>query len=396
MKKLLLIFCVIFAYGVQIESKITNTKKNLINTKTKISQMNAKLDDIIKKLNKEESSLEDINTKIKNLNSKIYLLTKKLKTNKQSLNNLIQQKTKLLIQKNQLENEVIDFISNNYYTNNLKIISSNDLINEEILKLVTKQSGNKMAKISQMYVDISNKISSINKLIYEISNAKKILEIRKQKIALLKNRKINEIKHLEQTKIEYKNSLKRIIKSQMLLQQQLAKLNIVKQNKAKQIELQKLKKTSYKYNKNIDKVKVKNYGRNIVMNTKTIRYRGPKTIPPTKGIITKKFGYYKDPVYNIDIFNDSITIKTRPLAKVRAILPGRVVFIGDTSDGKMIVISHKHRLHSVYARLSRLSPFIKKGYRVKKGEIIAKDSGELEFEVTYKTSPIDPKSICNF
>ena len=392
MKKIVVFFIAIFLYA-NVDNQILSTKNNLQQTKIKVSSMNDKLDKILEQINKEKSSINKVDKQMRFVNLKISSLEESLSIYKNSLGQLISQKSKLMKQKSLLEDKVIDFISNNYYLENSSINSANDLINTEILKVVLKKSSKKMDKLSNLYIDINQKIEKINNLIYSIKHSKEILKQRKKQLSILKQQKLKKLKQLQKMKIYYKTELEKILKSQMQIQNQLAKLKIIKNNKEKQKELLKLHKIN---SSKIDNIKIKNYGSNIIMNTRTIRYRGEKTIPPVKGIITKKFGYYKDPVYNIDIFNDSITIKTKPNEKVRAILSGRVVFVGDTSDGKMIVISHRNKLHSIYAKLSKLSPFIRKGYRVKKGEIIAKDSGKLEFEVTYKTTPINPNNICNF
>jgi murein DD-endopeptidase MepM/ murein hydrolase activator NlpD len=132
------------------------------------------------------------------------------------------------------------------------------------------------------------------------------------------------------------------------------------------------------------------------MKTKTRKYYGEKTISPVKNaIIIKKFGSYIDPIYHISIYNDSITLKTKPYAKVRAIFNGIVIFVSKQHNNKMIVIKHKNNLYSIYAKLDRISPFIKKGYRVRKGDVIAKTNGEFEFEITYKTYPINPLQVIN-
>ena len=392
MKKVLGLFVAIFLYA-NVNNKLSYTRNNLQQTKIKASTMNDKLDKIIAQINKEKSSVNQIDKQIRFVNLKISSLEKSLSTYKDSLGQLISQKSNLMKQKSLLESKVIDFISNNYYLQTSSINSSEDLINTEILKVVLKKTSKKMGKLSSLYVDLSKKIDDINKLIYSIKHSKEILQQKRNKLAVLKQQKLQNLKKLQKIKVYYKAELEKVLKSQMQIQNQLAKLKIIQKNQEKQKELVKLSKINPS---KIDDTKVKNYGSNIVMSTRTIRYRGEKTIPPVRGIITKKFGYYKDPIYNIDIFNDSITIKTNPNAKVRAILGGKVVFIGDTSEGKMIVISHRNKLHSIYARLSKLSPFIRKGYRVKKGEIIAKDSGKLEFEVTYKTTPINPNNICRF
>ena len=392
MKKVLGLFVAIFLYA-NVNNKLSYTRNNLQQTKIKASTMNDKLDKIVAQINKEKSSVNQIDKQIRFVNLKISSLEKSLSTYKDSLGQLISQKSNLMKQKSLLESKVIDFISNNYYLQTSSINSSEDLINTEILKVVLKKTSKKMGKLSSLYVDLSKKIDDINKLIYSIKHSKEILQQKRNKLAVLKQQKLQNLKKLQKIKVYYKAELEKVLKSQMQIQNQLAKLKIIQKNQEKQKELVKLSKINPS---KIDDTKVKNYGSNIVMSTRTIRYRGEKTIPPVRGIITKKFGYYKDPIYNIDIFNDSITIKTNPNAKVRAILGGKVVFIGDTSEGKMIVISHRNKLHSIYARLSKLSPFIRKGYRVKKGEIIAKDSGKLEFEVTYKTTPINPNNICRF
>jgi len=393
--RFLIIFFALFLYSANIDKKIKTTKKTLSATKTKISTMNNKLDTIIKKINQEENYLSNLKNQIKRVNTKISNLQKSLKEKNKSLTNLEKQQQNLIEKKSNLEKKVIDFVSNNYYIQNANIVSEQDLINEEILKVVAKESAKKMETISNLYSQINTKIKQISKMIYDIKHSKEILQNKRKELATLQNKRKKYIERLQAIKLKYKKELNKIIASQNRLQNQLAKLNIIKTKELrKQRELANRRLTT-KNSTNIDKVKVKNYG-NIYMKTKTARYRGAKTIPPVRGIITKKFGAYKDPVYHIALYNDSITIKTKPNTKVRAIFSGKVVFVSNTSDGKIIVIKHKNNLHSIYAKLSKVSPFIKKGYRVKKGEVIAKVNNELEFEITYKTLPINPLQVINF
>ena len=132
----------------------------------------------------------------------------------------------------------------------------------------------------------------------------------------------------------------------------------------------------------------------IYYKPKIASYYGPKTIPPLRGKIIKHFGSYIDPVYKIRIYNDSITIKPyTPQSTVRAILNGKIVYIGNNDDKKIIIIRHKNDLFSIYANLSKISPILKKGFYVKKGQIIARVKDALEFEVTYKENPINPLKV---
>jgi len=403
MRLVLILFSVLFLYSAQVDTKIKNTKKTLIQTNTQISNMNNALDKIVKKINNSEKYLNNINKQITKLNKQIKELQYSLQTNKGYLNNLIVKKNSLIKKRDNLQKEVIDFISNNYYIQKQNISSVKDLINEEILKSVTKQSAKKMENISHIYTQIDNQIMQISIIIHNIKNSKIVLQNRKNEVNKLKIKQKQNIKELQAIKLKYKKELQKIISNQNKLQNQLSKLNIIKEQeikKQREIAANRLKEKKKRLKqkikqKQLDKVKVKNYG-NIYMSSKTIRYKGKKTFAPLKGVITKKFGAYTDPVYHINLYNDSITIKVDKLSKVRAIFSGRVVFVGDTNEGKMIVIKHNNRLHSIYAKLSKVSPFIRKGYRVKKGEIIAKVDNELEFEVTYKTLPINPLQVIKF
>jgi septal ring factor EnvC (AmiA/AmiB activator) len=359
---------------------------------------------VAQQIDLENRYLNNINKQIEILSKRILELKRSLATNKNSMNKLVERRDFLLSKKVKLEQDVIDFISKNYYVKSANTISEKDVIREEIIKIVTKQSARKMEGIYKVYEKIDEEIMKIDKLIASIKDAKHILQLRWQEMSQLKAQKQENLKNLNDMKLVYKKELDKIIKSQQQLENQLSKLNIIKkqelakqrEQQAKELKNKLLQQQKSKKLANIDKTKIKNYG-NIYMRTKTIRYRGRKTISPLKGKIVKNFGAYLDPVYNISLYNDSITIKSfKKDEKVKAILPGKVVFVGDTNEGKMVVIKHRNRLHSIYAKLSRLSPFVKKGYKVKKGEVIAKINNELEFEITYKTLPINPREVVNF
>jgi septal ring factor EnvC (AmiA/AmiB activator) len=376
-------------YGNSVDKKIETTKSTLQNTKNRILIMNKKLDKIAQQIYKQTIYLNNINTQIALLNQKILDLENILKNTKESVTSLEYKKMKLLKKRKIFQKELIDFISKNYYIKNRNITSFRDVINEEILKVVAKQSSKKLDKIYKSYTNIDTEIANINNKIKEIKEAKSILLNRKEQMAQLKKQKSQNLLQLNKIKLSYKTELQKVIASQNRLQEQLAKLNIIKE-KLKQEKLNK------KREQKIEKIKIKNYA-NIYMRPKTARYRGKKTIPPLNGVIVKHFGAYTDPIYNISLYNDSITIKPpKTPAKVRAIMNGKVVFVGESNEGKIIVIQHKNKLHSIYAKLDRISPFVKKGYRVKKSEVIAKVDKELEFEVTYKTLPINPKEVVNF
>lgn len=125
-------------------------------------------------------------------------------------------------------------------------------------------------------------------------------------------------------------------------------------------------------------------------------YKGQKTIPPIAGAkVIKRFGTYIDPIYKIKIFNDSVTLLAPYAnAKVKSVLSGKVVFAGETSMlGKVVVIAHAHKLHTVYAGLSKIAPTLKVGKSVRKGYVIGRVVRKLLFQATKNSQHIDPLQL---
>lgn len=127
--------------------------------------------------------------------------------------------------------------------------------------------------------------------------------------------------------------------------------------------------------------------------SKTYAYRGEKTISPLPGArLIKKFGTYVDPIYKIKIFNESITLKAAKVnTKVQNILNGKVVFAGKSSMlGKVVVVAHSGKMHTVYAGLSKIAPTIRVGRKIKKGYVVGKVSSKLIFQATKNSKHINP------
>ncbi len=122
-------------------------------------------------------------------------------------------------------------------------------------------------------------------------------------------------------------------------------------------------------------------------------YRGNKTIPPIPGAkVVKRFGTYIDPIYKIKIFNESITLQApHSPANVQNVLNGKVVFAGKTSMlGKVVVVAHGGKMHTVYAGLSKIAPTIRVGKKIKKGYVIGRVKRKLIFQATKNSKHINP------
>ena len=125
-------------------------------------------------------------------------------------------------------------------------------------------------------------------------------------------------------------------------------------------------------------------------------YRGGKTISPITGAkVIKKFGTYVDPIYKIKIFNESVTLQAPSTpAKVKNVLNGKVVFAGKSSMlGKVVVVAHSGKMHTVYAGLSKIAPTVHVGRKIKKGYVIGKVQRKLVFQATKNSKHINPLKL---
>ena len=397
-------------------TKIKSTQKDLTQTDRKQKQLNQQLSKIAKsilKAEKENRELEKVLKKLeksREINEEKYSkATKKIDTYKgtiEVLDKTIQKQNehfrRLLIEQfslmtamHQIDKKTVDSI-----------------LMQEIYEAYKKQSKQELETLKQQ---IDHSIQKKKKVLgYQKKIEKSISEITQKRETYIRKKREKEklLKKLIADEIAYRKSIKELMKKQSMIRATLAKLNIIRKEeiaKEKALEQARQKEIdrrasvrnsarkngtqehmtaqSFSNNQNVKQVG-SSYHRN-----KIYRYRGIKTISPLKGAkVVKSFGTYIDPLYKMKIFNESITLKApKQNAKVRNVLNGKVVFSGENSMlGKMIVIAHGNGLHTIYAGLSRISPEIHRGVRVKKKTVIGKVKRKLIFEATKNSKYINP------
>ena len=224
---------------------------------------------------------------------------------------------------------------------------------------------------------------------------KSIAVIDQQKNKVLETKKENEkaIALLEKEKKEYTRSLNKILNQQRSLQKTLASLNIIKREslKPKKQPSSASAKPGQKPLPDDVKRAVADYRPSNVG-----VYSGERTIAPLDGyVVTKKFGPYTDPVYGINIFNESVSLRpTEPDAKVKAVLNGKVILAKPTAMlENVIIIEHDNGLHTIYAHLDKIAPTVEVGKRLKQGSVIGRVAKELMFQVTQRNAHIDPLKV---
>ncbi len=286
--------------------------------------------------------------------------------------------------------------------------------NQELSHLKQQINGSKQAK-----AQLLARQSVIKKSIRNIAAKRERYRQKKKEQALL-------LARLAKKEAEYRAQIKTIMARQDALRQTLAKLNILhkkevaaaaRTKQARKAELRRktaaLERMRREQARKMQQAKaegrqvtyitpriaatpatgnVKQYGSSY-QNSNVQAYRGARTIAPlAHARVVKKFGTYIDPIYKIKIFNDNVVLKaSKSNAKVRNVLNGKVVYIGQNSMlGKVIIVEHGHRLHTIYAALDRISPLLHTGSRVKKGVIIGRVKHKLVFQATQNSKYINP------
>lgn len=241
----------------------------------------------------------------------------------------------------------------------------------------------KLAKIVDKQNSLRSTLAKLNILhTQEVKEATKRAAAKKEAMRLEKKRQreIREVKALARVKARK-------------AQEALRKAKTEQERKKARLAASAAKKAEQKVYKKSEKVRQVN---SSYTKSKTYAYRGGKTISPLRGAkLIKKFGTYVDPIYKIKIFNESITLKS-PVSnsKVQNILNGKVVFAGKSSMlGKVVVVSHSRKIHTVYAGLSKIAPTIHVGAKIQKGYVVGKVSEKLIFQATKDSKHINPLKL---
>ena len=398
-------------------SKIATKKHDLQKTGAMHKLLNKKISKIANKIRKAEKENRSLSKTLKNLSQdKKKNEQKRISTNKKidkikkhiaSIDKVVQKQQSnfehLLInqfsmivamdkmQKTSINNIVMKEIYNTYKVQNIEGLNK--------LKRKIEENQKRKAKALALQNNLEQSISSITK---------------KRELYLKKRAKKKELLNiLSKDEKAYRRNISNIIRKQNSIQSKLAELNIIRKDEIKKAkdaerarvaEMKRIAEQRAREREEPEHVRaksfandqgIKRYGSSYHKD-RTYKYRGNKTISPLKGArVVKNFGTYIDPIYKMKIFNDSITLKApKKNAKVRNVLNGKVVFAGQNSMmGKVVIISHGNKLHTIYAGLSKISPIVKSGYKVKKGNVIGKVKSKLIFEATKDSKYINPRRL---
>lgn len=443
-------FALVFVQGSTTTKNIKKSKQELSSVGTQKKKANRKLGKIATDIKKAEKELTNLDTKLDELaknQSKTQEEYEALKIElKKSTSDFENTSKSLDIKRKEFISLLSEQFSVVYAIKQFHEPTADSIISQEVYKTYKEQN-------NRMLNNLKNEIHTLKKRKQDkkylrnktLNKVNRIIK-KREEYAQKKLAKKKLLKKLAQDEDKYNARLGKIVDKQNSLRTTLSKLNILQKKEVEEakkqaaarkeaLRLEKVRKARIrkakeaalakvrKANEAIKKAKTKEAKskarlavkaatkektrvykesekvRNVnssYKKSKVYSYRGGKTISPIAGAkLIKKFGTYIDPVYKIKIFNESITLQSPSAdSKVKNVLNGKVVFAGNSSMlGKVVVVAHSGKMHTVYAGLSKIAPNIKPGRKIKRGYVVGRVKSKLMFQATKNSKHINPLKL---
>ncbi len=408
----LLLFILIMALTVwakpSIDKQIKSTNAKLKNYDKRYKNAHEKLSKSAKSILTQQKKLLQLDKQLTQLNDELSQTMNKYELSQKELTQLQKSKTKLTAKKEKMRKDLSRLIAKQL---SLEIIlrqrsysDTKAMMRGEVFTAMSRLTNQELKSTKTNIAKLLEEEQGVTQKMRGLSESIQVIDNKRKQVVNLKSEYKNRLAKLNNQRKNYKRDLEKSLTTKANLRKMLNKLRIIKvdqERKAKELarkkQEEKARKAAIKAGKTLKKVKVVKHGRSYEK-VKTTRYRGKKTIAPLNDYkVVKKFGPYTDPVYDIKIFNDSVSLKpTRKNAIVRSILNGKVIISKRNKLlGNFVIIEHAQGLHSVYAHLDTVARTVKQGQRIKRGTAIGRVNNELMFQVTQKNHHLNPLEVIN-
>ncbi|MCE3036567.1 peptidoglycan DD-metalloendopeptidase family protein [Helicobacter sp. faydin-H20] len=396
MKKLLLFFPFLL-----LGANLQQINKDISANQKKIQKKENEKNQITNLLQKLGIQINEKYKKIQNIDLQITHLQRNINNNQdKNLNeekSLVQYKNilkDLQDKKQEIRQKITKMLINDasflIILNQNNPISPDDIILQEIFRLLNKQGQEKILLLSQQEAIINQKIKDTKQTIENLNNSIAAQTNKRDTLKLMLKEQKELIKTLKKDLAIYNKKLETINAERKSLDLILSNLNILKQKTQKEIEEEQKRQNALEAPLEVKQIA------SSYKTLSTATYKGPKTIAPLESFtIEQKFGPYFDPVYKLKVFNESVILVSKtPNAVVRNILDGKVVYAKEVPIlKKVIIIENANGIHTIYSQLDKIAPTIKVGLKIQKGYIIGRVEQKLSFEVTQKDKHINPLEI---
>ncbi|MDR3163151.1 MAG: peptidoglycan DD-metalloendopeptidase family protein [Helicobacteraceae bacterium] len=382
----------------EIEGEIASAQQNITKKQNDQGALQSKIDKLSKEIVGITAELKQLDKQIEANKKEIDGLLKIVSAQRGERERLTNERGKLLAEKERIDGQLANLLMK--HTAQSIVLDGSDTSNEEdIVKetmfyIMKERVKNESVILKTAYNSVSkdieaveSKIAAMLKNLDDLTASQEVQkELYKKQTQLLAN--------LDKQKSSYLSQLETLIDHQNRERQLLADLNIVRQKTVDQMRQAQLDNRVWE---GADALSVKHYGSSF-QNAGNSRYDGKKVKAPLDSIpisIVKEFGPYTDPIYNIKIHNDSVTLRPNDRdALVRSVLPGKVVFADNLKLlGKVVIIEHRDNIHTIYRNLESISPNIRIDRSLKERESVGRVNTELVFEVTKDGLPINPLQL---
>jgi septal ring factor EnvC (AmiA/AmiB activator) len=392
----------------QMSRQISKLAESIKKTETELAKLQKALDRLEKKKREGETRYAGTLKRIKGLDTQISQLDRNIrKRHKEFIRLLTDQFSTIVAMRQMNRRSERAVILEEFYE---RFKEANDRELKRLKESIDRSRKNKQKLMLQR--------ASLKRSIAKTIALRDLYRIKKEKSQKL-------LKKLASEEKLYRKKLKEIISRQNALRRTLAKLNILRKEEIEEAKRREAERKAelarrareledMRQAKARERAQARAEGREVdytapklseervrqvgssYQKERVVAYRGPRTISPIKGArLVKKFGTYVDPIYKIKIFNDSITLRAPYSdANVRNVLNGKVVYVGENSMlGKVVIVQHGNGLHTVYAGLSKISPLIRTGTRIRRGTAVGKVRKKLIFQATQNSRLINPTRL---
>lgn len=379
-----------------VDGKIEKTNANIDQYEKDYASLQGRLQKTAKDILKRSKTVKKQQEEIQSLQIKLEQKETIYQSAKLLLSKLSSSQEKLQQSQNTLKDELSELLGR---TLSLTILhdtnrsrSPDGIIAETIFQSLNEQTRVRILALSRQYDENRDSLRTLTGRTAQLQN--EINEIENQHAELKKAKEDNEksLADLKRKKKTYRKNLEELMAQKEELERTLRQLNIIKRSEEDRARAEAERKANEERLASTTVPKVRNVGSSY-HEAQTGAYRGARTIAPLDSYsVLKKFGTYTDPVYQIKIFNESVTLRSKePNAKVRAVLNGKVVLAQNTAMlNNVIILEHDNGLHTIYAHLDQIAPTVTRGKRISAGSVIGRIDRDLMFEVTQKNLHIDP------
>ena len=218
---------------------------------------------------------------------------------------------------------------------------------------------------------------------------------------------LNSLKHQKWGVLLFNNNLKdlqknlTILKSinnhdaQVITDYKYAQNNLIKQKASlefKHHELLKTDKLIAEQQKEIQSLEVTEIDSLKKQNSNSLLLKKGQLQQPIAGALKNSYGNKQDDLNQFSYFISGLYFLTQPLASVKAVSAGRVIFADKIPHrGLSVIIEHPGQYYSIYTNLDTLSTAVDKN--VDTDVILGKTSNnDFYFELRHKNISIDPKN----